>query len=54
MNNGKFIKGMSLGIIAGATLGWAVTPKRRRSVFDPGKAMRSLSTVFDNLGKTLS
>lgn len=50
MKQHEFAKGMGLGMVAGAALGAAMAPKKKRSVKKAaGKAMKTMGQVMENL-----
>jgi gas vesicle protein len=48
---GSFIKGMGIGLIAGATVGLMVSPKTRKKVMKskPVRAIRSIGEAVEDI-----
>jgi gas vesicle protein len=53
MNNTSFIKGVSLGIMAGAVIGMAVKPQKRTVKHMTGKVLKTAGDIIENLTDTL-
>ena len=49
-STGKFIKGMAIGLIAGAAIGVAVMPKSKQCKKMTGRFLRAAGEIVDNLG----
>ena len=49
MRNMDFIKGLGVGVIAGATIGMAVVPKKKTSKSVAGKALRAAGDIVENI-----
>ncbi len=47
VNKMSFVKGMSIGMAAGAAIGMLVMPKKQKSTV--GKALRSVGNVVDSV-----
>lgn len=55
MNNMDFIKGMGIGVIAGATIGMAVVPKKKgtNAKSFAGKALRAAGDIVENISDAM-
>lgn len=56
MNNMDFIKGMGIGVIAGATIGMAAVPKKKKSPTAKsiaGKALRTAGDIVENISDAM-
>lgn len=49
MTRSGFVKGMTIGVMAGAALGMVLTPKGRNSKSAAGKALKAAGEVIDNI-----
>lgn len=49
MNSMDFAKGMGLGVIAGATIGMAVAPRKKGSKSMAGKALKAAGEIVENI-----
>lgn len=49
MSTMDFVKGISIGIIAGGTIGMAVSTDKRRAKKMKGRAIRTIGTVMENV-----
>lgn len=57
MNNssGNLIKGIGIGMVAGAAISLALTPKNSgKNHMTPGKAVISLGTAIEHIGRNMS
>ena len=53
MNNMDFIKGMSIGVIAGASVGMAIAPKKKNTKTFAGKALKAAGEIVENVSGAL-
>lgn len=55
MKNSEFLRGMGLGLMAGATLGFAVAPKKKQSHMKStaGKAIRAVGDVVEQISDAM-
>ncbi len=55
MNNMDFIKGVGVGVIAGATIGMAAAPKKKGSSSKSfaGKALRAAGDIVENISDAM-
>lgn len=49
MTTMDFVKGVGVGIIAGGTIGLALTSDKRRTKKIKGRAIRTIGTVMENV-----
>ena len=49
MNNMDFAKGMGIGVVAGATLGMVVAPKKKGGRSLAGKALKVAGEIVENI-----
>lgn len=49
MTRTGFIKGMTIGVMAGAAFGVAMAPKGKNSKSAAGKALKAAGEVIDNI-----
>ncbi len=49
MSSIDFVKGMSFGIIAGATIGIAMAPKNKRKKTMAGRALHTMGEIVENI-----
>ena len=49
MTNSGFIKGVALGLVAGATIGVAVMPKSKSAKKTAGRFFRTIGEVMENI-----
>lgn len=53
-STGNFLKGISIGMVAGAAISLAMSPKNNKASSIPGKAMQNIATVIEHIGKNMS
>ena len=56
MNNMDFIKGIGIGVVAGATIGMAVSPmcgKKKRVKTICGRVLKTAGEIVENVSNTL-
>ncbi len=53
MKNSDFVKGLGLGMVAGASIGMAIAPKKKRSKSVAGKALRTAGDIVENVSSAL-
>ena len=53
MNSIDFVKGIGLGVMAGAAIGMAVVPKKKRTKNVVAKALRSAGDVVENVASVM-
>lgn len=55
MKNGDFLRGMSAGLVAGAAIGFAITPKNKqtKSKGPAGRIMKAVSDAADYISDTM-
>lgn len=55
MNNMDFIKGIGVGVVAGATIGMAISPieKKKNAKSLAGRVLKTAGQVVENIASTL-
>jgi hypothetical protein len=55
LKNGDFLRGMSAGLVAGAAIGFAMTPKHKqtKSKGPAGRIMKAVSDAADYISDTM-
>ena len=53
MSNMDFIKGLGAGMVAGATIGMAIAPKRKNVKCLAGKALKTVGTIVENISDAI-
>ena len=53
MNSMDFIKGMGIGLVAGAVVGMAVTPKKKNMKSVTGKALKTAGEIVENISDAI-
>lgn len=49
MSNMDLIKGITIGAVAGATIGMAVVPRRRSAKSVTGRALKAAGEIMENI-----
>jgi gas vesicle protein len=49
MSRMDFVKGMTIGAVAGATIGMAVMPRRKTVKSMTGKALKAVGEIVENI-----
>ena len=50
MTHTGFVKGMAIGVVAGATIGMIVTPKSKNAKRAAGRFLRTAGEVIESFG----
>lgn len=53
MRNYDFAKGLGIGVIAGATIGMAIVPKRKCGKSVAGRALRAAGDIVENISDAI-
>ena len=54
MSSNSFLKGVTVGIMVGAAIGFAVTPKSKTCKKMTGRFLRTAGDIIENIGGILS
>lgn len=53
MKNKELMRGIGIGIMAGTTIGMALSPRHRKSNSTAGRAIRAVGDVVENLSSAM-
>ena len=53
MDRMDFIKGMGIGVVAGATIGMAIAPKKKEHKGLAGKAIKAAGEIVENISDAM-
>ena len=53
-NTGNLIKGIGIGMVAGAAISLALSPKNPKASMTPGKAVMNIGTVIEKIGRSMT